>query len=341
MERRYIESLFFLTLLVGTLVVVFFMFQPFLNTLILAAVLAFLFSSIYERLATHLKNRSLAAALMTLVVLLLVLLPLTLAGLQIAHEASGLYASLRDNASTEDINAFSATLQGVVDRYLPGTVVDPARITERLQGFLGWLVANVGVVFASFGYLVLNFFFLLLFFFYLVRDGYRLKRRVMDLSPLSDEREEQVIERVSHSISATVRGSVVLAVLQGLVSTLGFLIFGVPNPALWGSFVVLAAFIPTIGTALIQIPAIIYLAATGHFSAAIGLTIWAVTAVGLLDNVLGPVLMSHGVRQHPLVVMLAVLGGISLFGPIGILLGPIIVALLYALLDIYLTLLKK
>jgi predicted PurR-regulated permease PerM len=186
----------------------------------------------------------------------------------------------------------------------------------------------------------LSFLLLLLFFYYLVRDGARLKRKVMVLSPLSDAHELEIIARLSRAISSTVRGSLVLALLQGLVSGIGFTLFGVPNPVLWGSVVVIAAFVPTIGTALVQIPAILYLFASGHPTSALALIAWAAVAVGMLDNLLGPRLMAKGTHLHPLVMMVAVLGGITVFGPMGFLVGPILMALLFALFDIYLSLVR-
>ena len=115
----------------------------------------------------------------------------------------------------------------------------------------------------------------------------------------------------------------------------GFWIFGVPNAILWGSFAAIAALIPGIGTALVLTPAILFLFARGEIFSAIGLLAWGVGVVGLIDNFLGPRLMGRGIELHPLIILLSVLGGIGFFGPIGFLLGPLIVSLFFALLDIY------
>lgn len=341
MERRYIESFFFLALLLGTLAVAVVMVLPFMNILILAAILAFLFSVPYERLTRALGGRrSLAALAVTAVVLITILVPLALAGWRIAVEATGLYAYVREHTDTGQLLSAVARAEAFVQKFIPGLHLDPADVNAQMQRALSWLVGLLGVVFAGVTRIVVAFLFLLLFFFFILRDGSRMKDRLMELSPLSNDHEERILGKIGRAITAVVRGKIVLALIQGLMAGLGMLLFGVPNPALWGAATMLASFIPSIGTGLVLAPAVIYLFVTGHTGRSIGLAIWAVTAVGLLDNVLGPKLMAAGVRIHPLIMMLAVLGGIGLFGPIGILLGPILIALLYALLDIYLGLIR-
>lgn len=340
MERRLLELLFFLVILIGTIVVVFLLFRPFLYTLILAGVLAYLTGGVYARLLSKLRSPSATAAVMTVLVFAALLVPLTLIGLRIAYEASGMYAYVSEQATHERIVIGLDRLQRALDGTFPGVRVDANRITAQLGSVFGWLVNSLGSLLGSFASLVVNFLLLLLFYFYLVRDGFRLKERLKELSPLANDKEDQVIARIGRAITATVRGSLVLALLQGLIAGAGYVIFGLPNPALWGSVVVLAAFVPTVGTALVQIPAILFLAATGHSTQAIGLAIWAALAVGMLDNVLGPKLMARGMRMHPLVTLLSILGGIGFYGPLGILLGPITVSLLYALLDIYLSVIR-
>ncbi len=341
MERRHIEPLFFIAALLGTLIVVFLLFRPFLYIIILAGVLAYLTSDLYRALLRKLRSPSWTALAMTLFVFLVLLVPLTLIGLRITYEASSVYSQISEHTTQQSITASLEHVQQFLDRIFPGVEVNASQITQRLDVVLGWLVNNLGSILGSFASLLLNFIFLLLFYYYLVRDGKLFVDRLKELSPMANDQEDLIVQRISRAITSTVRGSLVMALLQGLVSGIGFVIFGIPNPALWGSIVVLAAFIPTVGTSLVQIPAVLYLAISGHTPQAIGAAIWASIAVGMLDNVLGPKLMARGMQMHPLMTLLAILGGVSFYGPIGILLGPITVALLYALLDIYGTLTKK
>jgi predicted PurR-regulated permease PerM len=340
MERRYVESFVFLALLLGALALVVFMVLPYLNMLVLAAVLAFLLSGTYERLARMFHSRSWAALAMTLAVLAIIVVPLSLAGYRIAQDATGLYASLKSQTSGQQISVLLHQVQAATHSYIPAAQVDAQAVSAYLQQFLTWIVGHLGTVFTGITRLVLSFTLFLLFFFYFIRDGARFKHRLMTLSPLSNIHEQQILDRIAAAISGTLRGQVVLSFLQGIVAGCGFAFFSVPNPVLWGGVIVLVSFIPLIGTALVFVPAALYLVAIGHWALGVGLLLWEIVSIGLVDKGLGPKLMSHGTRLHPMVVLLAVLGGIGMFGPIGILIGPIVVSILFALLEIYLSLLR-
>jgi predicted PurR-regulated permease PerM len=336
MDRSHIQSLFFLSILAGTIALATIILLPYASILILAGVLAFLFSGVFGRLVRLVHSRSLAAFLTTLLVLVTVLVPLAAVGYRIAQEAADLYGSLRIEAVSGTITHLVAQLQERLGILLPTDLTVSAQdITAQVQKALGWVIGRIGPVFAGVTRLIIDFLLVLLFFFYLVRDGEKLKKTLMHLSPLPDRQERAIAKRVGQAIGATVQGQLLIAVLQGLVAGIGFSLFGVPNPVLWGSVLAVASLIPNIGTTLVQIPAIIYLAITGHPLMAIGMTLWAILVVGLLDNVLRPALLASGTQMHPLVTMLSVLGGVTAFGPIGILLGPIIASFLFALLDIY------
>jgi predicted PurR-regulated permease PerM len=137
------------------------------------------------------------------------------------------------------------------------------------------------------------------------------------------------------SIHGVIRGALVIAGIQGIISGIGFAIFGVPNAVLWGSLAAVCALVPTLGTTLVFVPIVGYLALTGHIPQAIGLAVWGIFAVGLIDNILGPRLMSQGSSIHPFFILIAVLGGVDLFGPVGLFAGPLVVALFFALFDTY------
>lgn len=338
MEQRTIESFFFLVLLIGTLVVVGFMFWPFFNVLFLAAILAFLLSGINERLAQSLGNRTAAALLTTFIALVGVLLPLALLIWQALQEAGQLYTYLQAHATADSVIAAFHAILSQLGGFAPWLAIDQASLTTGIQSILQWIVGQTGTIFVGIGNILLDASVMLFVLFFFLRDSKTLQRRAMDLSPLSDTQENQIIDKVTRTVSATVRGKILIGFLQGIIAGIGFWIFGVPAPALWGSAVVLASFVPTIGTALIAIPLIIYLFITSTASAAIGLTLWSGVIVSLLDNFLGPRLMAKGTQVHPLLMFLAVLGGLAMFGPIGVLLGPVIIAIMYALFEIYLSL---
>lgn len=330
------ESRFVLVALLALVAVVFLMIKPYLALLILSLVLAVVFEPLHLRLLKQLRSPSLSAFLTTMVVLALVLLPLLLFGYQLIQESAGLYGYLANRADSNGLAHAIERLQSAIQSWIPGFQLETGDIVTFIQNSLGVLLSNVGFVFAGFARLVVGFLLLLLVFFYLVRDGRKLKERLIKLSPLSDKHEKEIIATLEQSIHSVVRGSLVIALIQGLVAGIGFTLFGVPNPVLWAGVLIIASFIPTVGTALVQAPVIAYVYLTGHLDAAVGLTVWAVLVVGLVDNFLRPHLVSRGTGLHPLVMLFAILGGITLFGPIGLLIGPIVMALMLALVHIWL-----
>jgi len=152
---------------------------------------------------------------------------------------------------------------------------------------------------------------------------------------LQDIHDETIFNKIAIAINSVVRGNLTIAVIQGILTAVGFTIFGVPNPFLWGSVAAISALVPSIGTALVLLPAILFLYFSGETFSALGLFLWGMMAVGLIDNFLGPKLVERGMRLHPFLILLSIFGGISFFGPLGFLLGPLVLSLLFALLEIY------
>jgi len=169
----------------------------------------------------------------------------------------------------------------------------------------------------------------------MLRDGAQFKRTLIELSPLPDIYDEQIILRLERTVNAVVRGTFMISLIQAVLVGIGFWIFNVPNPVLWATVASVAAFLPAIGMGLVIIPAIIYLILIGSIPAAIGLAVWGSIIVGLVDNMLLPHLMSKGFTVHQVFILFSILGGVVFFGPVGVLLGPLVIALLFALIEIY------
>jgi predicted PurR-regulated permease PerM len=147
--------------------------------------------------------------------------------------------------------------------------------------------------------------------------------------------DSHIFIKLEQAVKSIFVGSMSVAILQGISIGLSFNIFGVPNPALWGSIAAIAALIPGIGTSLVLVPGILYLFITGNTGPAIGQAIWGITAIIVIDNMLGSYLVNRGIKIHQFVILLSVLGGIVFFGPIGFVLGPLVLAFLFSLLEIY------
>jgi predicted PurR-regulated permease PerM len=171
--------------------------------------------------------------------------------------------------------------------------------------------------------------------FYFFRDGKELMQLLIKISPLPDSEDKVIFERMARAVRAVAVGTLLIALIQGTLVALGFFIFGVPRPVLLGMFASLGALMPGIGTTIVTAPAVIYLFATGNTVMGVGLLVWSVLIVGLVDNLVGPYLIGRKNNMHPFIILISVLGGIGLFGPIGFIIGPVTVTLFFVLLEIY------
>jgi predicted PurR-regulated permease PerM len=335
MDNKSHANFFLLLSLVGSCLVVYFIVKPFLGSLILAAVFAFLFQSFYQKFLSLLRQREgLAALATTVLAIVIVIVPIALLGTQIFKESSQLYKSL----ISEGKDGFVVTIETIVNRARTVLPIPPdfeLNLSQYARQGLQVLIQNFGTVFSSLAKILLNSFVLLAAFYFFLKDGYKLKNYFIALSPLADSDDELIVSRLKMGVSATIKGNLTIGLVQGVLTGIGFAIFGVPNAALWGGVAAVAAFLPGLGTALVIAPAIIFLFLVGNTLGGIGLLVWGLTAVGLIDNFLGPKLVGQGMQLHPLAIFIAVLGGLSFFGPLGFLLGPLAISVCLAFVDIY------
>jgi predicted PurR-regulated permease PerM len=335
MRHDHYSNYFLLFCLAASLVVVYFILKPFLTPLILAAVFAYLFQPVRKRLSRLFGGReSLAALATTLAAIVLLLLPMGLLGAQIFKEATQLYASLAGPGTGGLVELLQGAV-GAVQAKLPFHAEAGLSVSRYAQQALGVLASHLGSIFSSLAAILLSTFVFVTAFYFLLKDGGRLKAYLVETSPLADRDDEMIASRLEAAVSASVKGSLTIGLVQGVLTGIGFAVFGIPNAALWGSVAAVAALVPAVGTSLVLVPAMLYLFFTGSVLAAAGLLAWGVAAVGLVDNLLGPRLIGRGLQLHPLVVFLAVLGGLSFFGPLGFFLGPLALSLCLALLEIY------
>ena len=276
------------------------------------------------------KNKSLAALLSTLMVLVIIVLPLVFMSSLVIREVVDFYQELEtaEGGLQTTILSLESNLQTIV----PGFQID---LTKQVESGAIWITGNLGAIFASTLSTLFIFFISLIGSFYFFRDGRELLQLVIKASPLPDHEDRVILNRLARAIRAVATGTVLVAIIQGSLVALGFTIFGIERAILWGSFASVGALIPGVGTTVITLPAIVYLFFTGEMYSAIGLLIWSMLIVGLVDNFIGPYLISRGNNLHPFIILISVLGGIVLMGPIGFVIGPVTVTLFVVLLEVY------
>jgi predicted PurR-regulated permease PerM len=341
MQERKLEIYLFFVLLGVASFLTFKIFEPYLYALILALIFSVIFHPLHKKILMEIpKHHSLSALLTLFIVFMLVLLPLVLFGVQITDDIKNIYEYALVSGGGQGFVGNVTNIANNIINYFNPTNVNPPLFdvtdTENYAlGILTWLRGHFGDIFSGLAKFFVNLFIFTISFFYFIKDGDRLRKDIIDLSPFKDDRDEEILNKLKIAIVSVVKGSVLVAMIQGLVSGLGFYIFGLPSHVFWGGVTAVAALVPGFGTSLVIGPAVLYLLFTGFTGQAIGLFIWGVLAVGFIDNFLGPKFIEQGIKIHPLLILLSALGGISFFGPVGFLLGPITISFLFALFDIY------
>lgn len=329
---RKIEVGFFLLLAAGAATLGFFVLKPYLSALFIAIVLAVVFRPLHDYLALRISGRNIAALTTLLLLFLLILIPVGFFGFFVFDDAKALYSSVASGEPLlPKLTKFSAPIESRIASVFPGASFD---LSSYAAEGLSFLVGNFGALFSRTVGVIFKTGIMLLALFYLFRDGAALRSFIVRTSPLTNEYDERILVRIENAVSSVVKGKLLIVLIQGFLAASGFFLFGVPHAVLLGAIVMLAALVPAIGIALVFAPAALYAFYTGSEGIAVGLALWGV-AVGIIDNVLAPIFLERGLRMHPLLILLAVLGGLALFGPVGFLAGPVIIAFLFALFDIY------
>lgn len=332
MKNQKIQNIFFFSLLILSFVLFLLLIKPYIAIIIAAGALAIVFKPVHNKILKSVGQKKIIASLISvLLVILVVLAPLFLIGFQVYKEASGLYAGL-SNDNFSQFNNLISKIEKTTQSLSPGFSLN-LNAQEILSPVLNFTVKHLGGLFSGVAKLLLNLSLGLITLFYFFKEGGEIKKYIAKISPLSSKNNEDVFIALKKTVNASIKGGLLVAILQGLTIGIGFALFGVPNAALWGAVCVIASFIPGIGIALLIIPAFIYLIAGSKILMACGFLIWAFGTNAILDYLVGPKL-KKGAGLHPLLILLSVLGGISLFGPMGILIGPMIISLLVVLLKI-------
>jgi len=182
---------------------------------------------------------------------------------------------------------------------------------------------------------VVAFFVMLYLLFFLLRDGAGLSQSIARAIPLYERQTQRLLGQFVTVVRATVKGNIVIALIQGVLGGLAFWVLGLPAPLLWGALMALLSLLPAVGAALVWIPVALYYLATGSLWAAAGLTAWGVLAIGLVDNVLRPILVGKDTNLPDYLVLVTTIGGIAVFGLNGFVIGPVIAALFLAAWDLF------
>lgn len=314
------------------------MIKPFMGVLMWAAVLVIVFYPVHRRLVRRTNRPALSALLSCVLVILTILVPVSLITIAVVNELSGaiLNVQVAINYVLDPNSPMTGRLLNWASRYIDVERLRSGEyLAQQLGGFSGGLAGRtLGVIGGLIG-AVVQMFFVIFTMYYLFRDGDRIFETVKNSLPLNNKQALAIMERAKEVVGASVYGVLAIGVIQGTLGGLAFWILGVPSAIVWAVVMTFLSMIPMLGSFLVWVPAAIYLALTGHYVKAILLVLWGTLVIGMIDNFLRPVLVGGRTRLHELLIFFAVLGGLQVFGVLGIVLGPVVLALAMSLLEVF------
>ena len=340
---QWVESRAFFWLLLLVSLGLGWILLPFYGSIMWGSIIALLFTPLYRRLLARLKGEGTAAAILTLlIVLVIVIIPLALITATLARDAADFYQRVQSGEVDAAayfrslFDALPAWLTVVLDRFgLNEFDALQRRVTGALAQASQFIATQaLGIGLNTFDF-VAGLFITLYLAFFMLRDGERLARTLRQAMPLAPAHKKELMEKFTTVIRATVKGNLIIAAIQGALGGLAFWFLGVSGALFWAVLMAFLSLIPAVGAGLVWAPVAIYFLLAGALWQGIALTLFGVLVIGLVDNLLRPALVGKDTRLPDYLVMITTLGGMSVFGINGFVLGPVIAALFMAAWHIY------
>jgi predicted PurR-regulated permease PerM len=327
-----VERAFFFALLFAITLTFLWLIRGFLQPIFWAVALGIIVYPAYAWILPRVRRReSLAAMLGVLLVVVVVILPVIGIAAAVTGEAAGLYQRLdTGDLGIEDLYSRATQSMPRLVALLERLGIDPARLESQLSALavgISRVIASRALAIGQDTLRVTVFFFLMLYLlFFFLRDGQRLLDGLVRALPLGDKRERHLLSRFAEVSRATIKGTLVVGVVQGTIGGIAFALVGIGAPVLWGVVMALLSILPAVGPALVWLPAAIVLILNQQVIAAIALIAIGVLIIGFVDNLLRPILVGRDTRMPDYLILLSTLGGLAGFGLAGIIIGPIIAA---------------
>ena len=333
---------FFLALFVVSCLLLGWLLWPFFSVIVLAIVITGVFNPVYR--ALHRKLNATLSSLITCIIIFFVLfVPVSAFVGILANEAYDLYLTARDAVSNNPIQELidnSKVIEKINDILMNFGIKITAdeisgSVTELGRAVGLFLYQQARSMTANIVNFVVNFFFMLLIVFYLLIDSQRLVSFIVGLSPLPDDQDEKLIQKFKDMAAAILLGNGLGGLIQGTLGGILFAFFGFRSPFLWGVIMALLAFLPIVGVGVVFMPAALYLILQGRLAAGIFFIVFYIVLSGGIEYLFKPKLVGKRVQMHTLLVFLSIIGGLKLFGILGIIYGPLVVTAFLTLTDIY------
>lgn len=344
MKNKKDISTAFLFLLIGvSFYFAYLVFKPFISIIILSAVFVTLMYPIYDWLLRKLKGRaSLAALLSVTAFVLIIILPIGNFVVLLARESADTYALMEQRILAGDldraINRLFTEVLAFQQNYLAFIDLETINVSRIFLDFGNrlntFIVSGATILIKGTSQLITSLFFLLLTMYYFFKDGKTFLEKISYLTPISNRYDRKLFDRFQQISKSTILGSLVTGLAQGFIAGIGYMIVGAPALFL-GVATGIASLIPVVGTALIWVPTAIVLVIMGSYYKALFLLLYGVLIVGPTDNIIRTVVVQGKAKIHPLLVFFSIFGGVAAFGFLGIIFGPLVLAILLTVIHIY------
>jgi len=305
--------------LLGIILILYFIFiilKPFISAILASIIFAFALYPLYNFLRKKLKNKGLAAIITILIIILVIIIPLSFMINTLAKESVTAYTYIRSRD-------FSLTISNYIKGDLAADVVK--QLIDKTAFFL---VSSTSKIILAIPNIFLNFFVMIFLLYYLFKDSNTFIDISKKLIPLPNKMKEQLTSKFKTTTQSLIYGILLTAIIQGLAGGIGFYIFKISNPILWGFIMMIASLLPVLGTSIIWLPAALFKISQNDLFNGIALLIYGALIISSIDNIIKPKFISQKAKVHPAVVLLGLLGGIKLFGFAGVLIGPLALALI-------------
>lgn len=345
MDFNKIRHVVFFGLLIIVSIAFLYLIRPFAYPLFWAAIIAGIFYPLHDWLTRWTKSPNISSTLTLITVVFVILIPLSIIGTLLDGQSIDLYNSLDNNRS-----AINTNIQNITEWVKNNQLTEKFNINDKIlaermseitrtvvnfvfEGLKNWTQNSLAFLAQT----VIMFY--TLFFF--LRDGKKMLKFLMRLCPLGDNNEAMLYEKFTSTAGATLKGTVIIGLLQGMLGALLFWATDIQGAIVWGLVMAAASILPPFGTGIVWLPAGVIMLITGNYIAGIIILASGILVIGTIDNFLRPVLVGKDTQMHPVLVLMSTLGGILLFGITGFIIGPIITSVFIAFWQIYEHLFKK
>lgn len=348
-KKNNYTGIFFGLLILLIVVLSFIVVSPFITAILAGIILSYIFYPVYSKLNNKIKRKNLSSLIVTILVILILTVPLYFVINAVSREAYTTYILTKQKVSsgtliTTDCESDQSSVCKIVN-YIEEKFKNPQiryQFDSTIKKGSTYVIDNASNILLSVPNFFLNFFIVFFVLFFFLRDGHLFVKKIEKLLPLKDTHKKYVSKKFNDVMFAVLYGSIIVSIIQGALGGLGFLIFGVPSPILWGIVMMFFSLIPYLGSSIIWFPAAVLLIFNGYIQLdniiilkGFLLILWGIFIVGLADNILKPKIIGDKAKIHPVLVLLGVLGGLKIFGFIGLIIGPIILAFLTTFIKIY------